>query len=143
MSDRQSNLESVQNLYAAFGRGDLAYILNSCSESVDWGFIGPDTVPYSGRYSGRGGVEQFFSRLAQSCDIRKFEPRDFIADESSVVVTGLEEAVARPTGRAYQTPWVHVWRIQDGQVVHFREFSDSYAVAVAFQGIPSPDGVVH
>jgi uncharacterized protein len=143
MSSRESNQELVQKLYAAFGRGDLAYILDACSTNIEWECVGPTAVPYGGRYAGKQGVEQFFARLGQACDLKKFEPRDFVAQGNNVVILGYEEGIARTTGRSYQTSWVHVFTIQDGKVMSFREFLDSYAVAMAFQGTPMPDGVVH
>jgi len=143
MSNQESNQELVQKLYAAFGRGDLGYILDACSVNIEWEYVGPTVIPYGGRYASKQGVEQFFAQLGQTCDIKKFEPRDFVAQGNNVLVLGYEEGIARPTGRSFQTPWVHVFTIQDGKVVHFREFADSYAVAMAFQGTPMPDGVVH
>ena len=143
MSNQESNQELVQKLYAAFGRGDVGYILDACSANIEWEYVGPTAVPYGGSYAGKQGVEQFFTRLGQACDIKKFEPRDFVAQGNNVLVVGYEEGIARPTGRSYQTEWVHVFTIQDGKVVRFREFADSYAVAMAFQGTPMPDGVVH
>jgi uncharacterized protein len=143
MSSQVSNQELVQKLYAAFGRGDVGYILDACSANIEWECVGPAAIPYGGRYTGKQGVEQFFMRLGQACDFKKFEPRDFVAQGNNVVVLGYEEAIARATGRSYQTSWVQVFTIQDGKLVRFREFADSYAVAMAFQGTPIPDGVVH
>ena len=143
MSSQESNQELVQKLYAAFGRGDLGYILDACLVNVEWEYVGSTAIPYGGRYAGKQGVEQFFARLGQTCDIKRFEPRDFVAQGDNVVVLGYEEGIARPTGRSFQTPWVHIFTIQNGKLLRFREFADSYAVAMAFQGTPIPDGVVH
>ena len=143
MSSQESNQELVKKLYAAFGKGDLGYILDACSATIEWEYVGPAAIPYGGRYTGKQGVEQFFARLGQTCDLKKFEPRDFVAQGDNVVVLGYEEGIVRPTGRSFQTPWVHIFTIQDGKVMRFREFADSYAVAMAFQGTPMPDGVVH
>jgi uncharacterized protein len=143
MSSKESNQEFVQRLYAAFGKGDLATVINACSENVDWEYVGPAVVPYGGQYAGRKGVEQFFTRLGQTCEIKRFEPRDFISQGERVVVLGYEEGTSRPTGRSYQTRWVQIFTIKDNEVIRFHEYSDSYAVAMAFLAVPTPDGVVH
>ncbi len=44
----------VQSLFAAFGRGDIGFILSQITEA------GPSAIPGAGRYSGPAGVADFF-----------------------------------------------------------------------------------
>ena len=122
----------VQELYAAFGRGDLAFILNRLAPDVVWEIQGPAGVPLFGQRQGREEVAAFFRILAEHFDVEKFEPREFIAEEDQVVVIGLERTRVRKNGRVSEGEWVHVWEFQGGMAVHFREFSNTAAVAEAF-----------
>ena len=51
----QDNLQLVQELYAAFGRGDVPAILEQLTDDVVWYDPCPPEVPHAGRYGGRDG----------------------------------------------------------------------------------------
>jgi ketosteroid isomerase-like protein len=55
------NTQVVRDLYAAFGRGDLAAACALVAEDVVWHL--PGTPHYSGTYKGPGGVAAFFQEL--------------------------------------------------------------------------------
>ena len=50
----------VQSLFAAFGRGDIDFILSHIAEDATWNSPGPSAIPSAGRYSGPAGVADFF-----------------------------------------------------------------------------------
>src|SRR5438309_3250184 len=116
-----SATQLVRELYAAFGRGDLAAVLAACAEDVDWRCHAPAVTGYGGTYSGRAGAQVFFEKLFANARITAFEPRTFFADGDTVVVLGREAGVALPTGRPYADEWVHVFVVRDGKVVRFEE----------------------
>jgi ketosteroid isomerase-like protein len=130
----QENKKMVQDTYAAFGRGDIAAVLASLSDDVDWQAIagaGPH-VPTSGPRRGRAQVQTFFAQLGDSVDFKKFEPREFVAEGDKVVTLGYYEAVAKKTGRSFKSEWVMVFTFANGKVVKFREYADSAGVNAAF-----------
>lgn len=127
-------LTSVQNLYAAFGRGDLPFILDRLAEDVEWGYPGPDTIPYAGRFQGRNAVAGFFAKLGESVEFQAFEPRTFLSEGGTVVVLGRERGSARRTGRAFDVDWAHVFVLREGKVASFVEYTNTSAVAAAFGG---------
>lgn len=128
-----SNTERVQAMYAAFGRGDIASILSALAPDVTWTVQGPAALPFYGTRRGRDQVAQFFQAVATKLGIEEFVPRDFIAQGERVVVIGYERGKAVPTGRPYDGEWVHIFTFRNGQVVDFREYGNTAAIAEAFQ----------
>lgn len=55
------NLQTVQDIYAAFWRGDIPFILNALAEDVEWHEPPGGEAPFKGTYRGREGVGQFFT----------------------------------------------------------------------------------
>lgn len=47
----RSNLEVVQELYAAFGRGDMPAMLALLDPNVQWDYPGTADVPWAGEAS--------------------------------------------------------------------------------------------
>lgn len=83
----QESKQVVKDLYAAFGRGNIAAVLALLAEDVIWHL--PGSVPdYSGTYKGPSSVAGFFQRLNEGLEIEAFEPREFVAEADRVFVTG-------------------------------------------------------
>jgi len=48
-----------------------------------------------------------------------------------VAVMGSYTAIARVTGNSVSSEWTMVWKIRDGKLAWFREFTDTQALAEA------------
>ena len=70
--------------------------------------------------------------IAEAIAIERFEPKQFIADDETVVVIGDETARVHATARQFATSWVHLWTLRAGKVASLRCFADTAAVAAAF-----------
>ena len=84
----EANISKMQQMYGAFGRGDIQTIAAECTDDVSWG---TDTsvqneVPWYRIRSGREGVVDFFSTLANEVDFERFEPTVFTAAGDQVFV---------------------------------------------------------
>lgn len=128
-----ANVAIIKDAYAAFGRGDIATILEMLTDDVKWYLPGPSDVPAAGRYVGPTQVAEFFSRLGQSDEVLAFEPRSYFADGNTVVVLGRYSARVRATGRTTDFEWVHVFMMRDGRVASWEEFYDTLEAAKAYQ----------
>ena len=128
------NTEAVKQMYAAFGRGDKAALMEGFANDVEWQIGGPAAIPICGCRHGREQVAQFFTVLAETLETQQFEPRQFIAQDDMVVVLGHERQRARSTGRSYEGDWVQVFTLRDGKVVKYREHFDTAAALAAFRG---------
>lgn len=128
-----SNVEKVQALYEAFGRGDVQTILDGLAPDVTWVMQGPAGLPLFGSRRGREGAAKFFQEVAQHLAIEEFTLRQVIGQGEMVVVVGYERGKVKATGRSYEGEWAHFFTFKAGQVVAFKEFSNTAALAIAFQ----------
>jgi ketosteroid isomerase-like protein len=65
----QENAQTVQQLYAAFARGDRQAALNTFSDDVDLQHPMTTTVwPWAGKLRGREQVMRFFAGLAEAAE---------------------------------------------------------------------------
>jgi ketosteroid isomerase-like protein len=134
MPSDSENLRIVREIYEAFGKGDLAAILNLLAGEVDWAYPGPKAIPFSGSWHGRDRVAQFFAAVGEHLEVLDFGVGQFIAQGDAVVVLGRERMRVKGTGRVYETEWAHVYTLREGKVVRFREYANTAAVAQAFRG---------
>ncbi len=129
-----TNIELVQSLYAAFGRGDVDAILAGLTPDVDWQDYGrASDFPSLGPRHGHGQVRDFFTVLTGEADFLKFEPRQFHAAGNMVFVLGHSVLLMKRNGREVATDWVHVFATVGGKVSNFREFADTASVSEAWK----------
>ena len=131
----QANISLVQSLYAAFGRGDIATIVNAGTPDIHWEEVGRRSdYPGFGVRKGRAGVQEFFQVVADNIDFTDFSPREFHAADDKVFVLGHYAGKLKKTGRTIDADWLHIFAIRDGQLASFREFTDTAQVAEAYRG---------
>ena len=84
-----ANIALVQDLYAAFSRGDVATIIAAPCARRRIGraaVAGPTSRP-SDRARGRSEVQTFFSQVAENLDFSEFTPREFCPSGDKVFVS--------------------------------------------------------
>jgi hypothetical protein len=128
-----TNIEVVQQIYAAIGSGDIPGVLARMTDDVEINVPGPAEIPFTGTFHGHEGVGRFFGSIAQSARIDAFEPREFIAGGDDVVVLGHEELTALGSRQSWSTDWAMVWTLTDGRVRRLREFHETDAIASTFR----------
>ncbi|MCV2219533.1 nuclear transport factor 2 family protein [Thauera sp. Sel9] len=125
--------DTVRRLVSKIGQGATpAEIASLFSEDVDW-FIAGDTenVPWIGRKHGRKGVAEFFSQIRELIAAERFEISDVLVKGGRAVVLGALASRARSTGKLMETEFAFDLIVENGLVVRYRMFEDSFAVARA------------
>jgi ketosteroid isomerase-like protein len=122
-----SNLATVQDIYDAFGKGDVPRILGHISEDVSWEYgAGASDVPWLQPRRGRKGAAEFLSSLA---DLRfeQFQPKTFLESGNLVVVLlDVAATVVSTGGRISEEDQIHLWNFdRNGQVERFRHRVDT------------------
>lgn len=117
----------VQQIYEAFGRGDVQGILDRVSDDIDWEFVGSPALAYAGNRRTREQVADFFAGVAQADDVHAFEPRELIDGGEHVTVLGWEKSTARETGKPFESEWAHIWTIKGGKATRWRGFFNTAA----------------
>lgn len=138
----QENKKVVKELYAAFGRRDMAAVPAVMAEDVVWHL--PGTAPhYSRTYKGPSSIADFFQKLNANPEIEALEPREFVAESDRVLVTGC----CRGSSQDYNmldNRWVMTFSVRHGKVNRFEEYADTQALPAAdcvssraIAGVPS------
>ena len=129
-----SNLATTRAVYDAFGRGDIAAILDACAPAIAWQSGGAsDDFPAFGPRKGLDGVASFFKDVAANNQFTSFEPREFLASGDKVVVIGHYAITQKKTGKHLESDWVHVFTFAGGKCVAWRELNDSAAFYKAYR----------
>jgi ketosteroid isomerase-like protein len=130
----QANIAFVQNMYAAFGRGDVPTMLSGMTADIDWHCNGrPADYPTFGKRKGPQEVGEFFKTVAEIGDFSEFTAREFYAAGDHVFVLGHYELTLKKNGRHIASDFCHVFAFRDGKVAMLREFLDTAAAAEAFR----------
>jgi uncharacterized protein len=130
----ETNIQTVKDIYANFGSGNVAGILAVVDPNAEWINSGPSEVPYARHRKGTAEIAGFFDAIYTNIDVTRFEPREFITANDEVIVFGSWGGTAKPTGRNFQSDWAMRWRFKDGKVTYFRSFEDMTSTVAAFRG---------
>jgi ketosteroid isomerase-like protein len=127
------NGKLIADLYAAFIRGDIPFILKRLSDDVRFEHSDSPEVPYGGTYSGKDAVLSFFGMIDEALEVTSFEPKTYLASGDEVMTTGVETGVARATGRAFTNQWAMRFLVKDGKVTYARFYDDTAVLAAALR----------
>ena len=119
------NLELVQRSYMAFERDDLDAVLADMHPEIEWHQA--QGLPHGGLYRGLDEVRRnIFEPLDESWWSEfSAAPDQFLDAGSEIVVLGRYRGVAKETGKRLDVPFVHVWTVENGKAVRFRQFLDT------------------
>ncbi|HRH50208.1 MAG TPA: nuclear transport factor 2 family protein [Panacibacter sp.] len=127
-----TNKETVQQMYADFGQGNITGILNVISDDIIWDTPGPRLIPWAGVRRGKAGAIDFFQQVGSSTTYEKFEPQTFIEEADTVVASGVGHFTTKTTGKKGISPWIMVWTFKDGVATQVKNHWDTYAIAETF-----------
>jgi uncharacterized protein len=123
---RDENIKTVQVIYEAFGRGDVARILDELTDDVDWA---PEAqtgaAPWHRRYVGKDDVPAFFQSLAENITVTEFTPLSFTASETDVMCVIRFGMTSNVTGKSATADIHHWWRFRDGKIYFYRGTEDT------------------
>jgi ketosteroid isomerase-like protein len=130
-----NDVDVVRSAYDAMGRGDVPGVFATMSDDVDW--FESEGLPYGGHYRGPGQVgEGVFGPLFADFPDFSVTPEEFIGTGPTVAVVVRYRGTASRTEARLDQPAVHVWDVQDGKLVRFRQFLDT----VKYQEAAGPPG---
>lgn len=129
------NLQTVQEIYAAFGAGDVETILGKLADDVEWDADSATDLPLTKPRRGRSEVGEFFVATG-AVEFTKFAPTEFLASSDVVVALIDVEFTVKATGKKVsQLDEAHIWRFNAaGLVTKFRHRVDTHAQYLAFEG---------
>jgi ketosteroid isomerase-like protein len=124
------NAQTIQSIYAAFGRGDVPTILGQLSDDVVWDNSGVASkeCPWNGNFSGKANVPGFFQAVGLHLDFETgvFNPHTFVESGNTVIVVLRLESTLKKNGKPLKNDSVHVWTFNDkGLVKRYQHFNDT------------------
>jgi len=124
----------VEEIYDAFGRGDIPAVLDAMDPQIEWNeaehftfwagtpFVGPDAV-----------VRDVLSRVPETFgDTFRIERGRVVGCGDTVLVEARYRGVVQATGKEFDIQAAHVWDLgTDGKVRRFQQYTDTWAFAEA------------
>ena len=125
-----SNEEIIRAHYAASDRGDLEGMLAPLAPDARWTEMAG--FPYAGTYVGPDEVRRgVFERIAADWDGYTAAITELVDGGDTIVGLGTYSGTHKASGRSFEARVAHVWRLRDGRVVAFEQFTDTARVAEA------------
>lgn len=128
-----SNVETVQAIYEAFGRGDVPAILDQLADDVEWDRDAPGYgIPIYEPGTGKEHAKRFFKAL-EDLQFITFEPTNFLTGANQVAVTLNIEVKVNATGKTGKALEIHLWTFgDDGKISRFFHCIDRHAFWLAY-----------
>ena len=128
------NIKTVEQVYDAFGRGDVAAILDVVTDDVDWGSETTSTVaPWYGARHGKDGVAEFFTDFGTAMEVQEFTPISLAANDKDVLAVVRLRSSSRATGRSVAMDLHHVFTFREGLISYYRGTEDTAQTEAALR----------
>ena len=122
-----SNEEIIRAHYAASDRGDLEGMLAPLAPDARWTEMAG--FPYAGTYVGPDEVRRgVLERIAADWDGYTAAITELVDGGDTIVGLGTYSGTHKASGRSFEARVAHVWRLRDGRVVAFEQFTDTARV---------------
>ncbi|MBT9502938.1 MAG: nuclear transport factor 2 family protein [Burkholderiaceae bacterium] len=126
----RTNLQIIQEHYAASDRKDIAAMMADVAPDVRWteaaGF------PCAGTHVGpQQIIDKVFKVLGGEWEGYTFKLDSLIDGGATIAGVGTYSGTYRKTGKAMQARVVHVWQLDGGKIRAFEQFTDTLLVARA------------
>ncbi len=117
-----TNETVVHDAYAAFGRGDIAAVLDLVSDDVEWS--SPRTLPHGGEFHGKTEVGGFFKAIGANWTALPLDVEAVGEVGGELVLAILGADGTRNTGTQASYGAAHAFTVRNGKITRFREYVD-------------------
>jgi ketosteroid isomerase-like protein len=122
-----SNIETIQGLYDAFGRGDIESVLEALHPEIEWVEPEIEGLPYGRTHLGPEAMtNEVLALIPQTWEKVELQPEEWIDGGDTVVVLGQFNARGKG-GQQGSWRFAHVWKMRDGRGVRVEPFVDTLA----------------
>jgi ketosteroid isomerase-like protein len=137
-------LPIAQQLYSAFGQGNIPAILELLDENVQWEKWSGDNmaqkagVPWLKERHGKEGALAFFQLLGSTMQFKEFQVLNLMEGGNQVAAEILVEIELPETGNHYRDEEIHLFTFNDaGKVIRFRHYADTHKHMMAAEVVTS------
>ena len=129
------NIKTIMGVYEAFGRGDVAAILDAVTSDVDWAAeADPAVAPWHGVRHGPDAVATFFTEFGATMEVEEFTPVSLAANDTDVLSVVRFRARSRATGKTAAMDLHHFFKFRDGKIAYYRGTEDTAQTRAVLQG---------
>ena len=130
----EDNVKTIQAVYEAFARADVAVILDSVTDDVDWATDTSSTAaPWYGPHHGKPGVTEFFQAFGSSMTVQRFEPVSFASNGTEVHTVVRLTSTRTANGRVAEMNLHHWFQFRDGKIAYYRGTEDTSQTEAIFR----------
>ncbi len=117
----------VRELYDAYGRRDLERVAALIHDDINWMIYAPVSVfPFAGPRHGRAAVLEALAAIANAFALESYKPEIMIVEGERAAVMSDVSFIQRATNRMLRFRIANFLRWQDGRLIEFREFINSF-----------------
>ncbi|GAA4406531.1 hypothetical protein GCM10023187_26070 [Nibrella viscosa] len=127
----KTNTDTVAQIYADFGQGNIPAILKQLADDVQWEAWADNSaqqhdVPWLKPRFGKDNVPGFFQVVGQMTFIR-FEVLSMMSGGNQVAVELSIETAPSAISLGIADEEIHLWTFnEEGKVIRFRHYADTY-----------------
>lgn len=119
----------VHELYDAYERRDFERLAAMLHDDIDWVIYGPVSVfPFAGPRHGRNEVLKALGGIAERYWLESYKREIVIVEGDRAAVLADVSFRQRATDRLLRFRLANFLRFQNGRVIEFREFSNTFDV---------------
>lgn len=112
----------MNDAYAAFGRGDIAAVLDAVADDVERS--SPRTLPHGGEFHGKAAVGNFFQAIGANWSALPLTIEAVGEVGDALVLAALRADGTRTHGERQSYGAMHAFTIRGGKIAQFREYVD-------------------
>jgi ketosteroid isomerase-like protein len=117
----------IEDMYSAYGRRDFDRVAALIHDDVDWIIYGPMQIfPFAGARRGKAAVLEALGGIARDYELERYEPKVMVVEGDRAAVMSEVAFKQRSTGRMLRFRVANFLRIEDGRLIEFREFANSF-----------------
>jgi ketosteroid isomerase-like protein len=130
-----ANIKTITQVYEAFGRGDVAAILDAVTDDVDWAAEATSAAaPWYGVRHGKDAVAGFFAAFGSAMEVEEFTPVSLAANDTDVLTVVRFRARSRGTGKIAAMDLHHFFSFRDGKIAYYRGTEDTAQTEAVLRG---------
>jgi ketosteroid isomerase-like protein len=118
---------AVEALYEAYAARDLDRVAALIHDDIEWIIYGPVQVfPFQGPRRGKAQVLDVLGAIGKDYALERYVPEIIIVEGERAAVMSNAAFVQRATNRTLSMRLADFLRFQDGRLIEFREFTDTF-----------------
>ena len=131
----QASFDTVMAFMGAMGSGDAEAMGALMADDMVWHNEGDGSLPWIGETVGKENIFKFLGVFSENLQVSLWENEDAFASGDTVAVFGRMNGTTTTSGQEIGTfTFALRAKVQDGQVVLWNWFEDSFAVSQAYHG---------